>query len=100
MKDNPAAWAELKKYNIQDVRATEKLYLKQRPWIESHPNMGTYNLRGDVQCPKCGGFKVTAQGIRVLQAGVYQRYQCQGCGGWSRGKILMNDKAVRKVKLA
>jgi DNA polymerase elongation subunit (family B) len=99
LKDNPLAWAELKKYNIRDTRGTEKVYLTIRPWIEQHPNIGTYNLRGDVQCPKCGGVNLTAQGVRVLQLGVYQRYQCQDCAGWARGKILMNDRETRKVKL-
>lgn len=99
LKDNPKARKELKKYNKQDVISTEKLYLKQRPWIDGHPNIGTYNLRGDVQCPKCGSAKVTAQGIRVLVAGVYQRYKCENCGGWARGKLMLNDKNVRKVKL-
>jgi DNA polymerase elongation subunit (family B) len=100
MKDNAAAWAELKRYNIQDVRATEKLYLRQRPWITNHPNMSTYDLTGNVTCPKCDGARLQMQGIRVLQAGVYQRFQCQDCGGWARGKILMNSKDVRKVKLS
>jgi DNA polymerase elongation subunit (family B) len=100
MKDNPLAWKELKKYNIQDVRTTEKLYLKQRPWIASHPNVSTYNLRGDVQCPKCGGHNLQSRGVQVLQAGVYQRFSCQDCGGWARAKQMMNDKDVRKVKLA
>lgn len=99
LKDNQKARAELKKYNKQDVISTEKLYLKQRPWITNHPNMGTYSLRADVTCPNCDSPHVTAQGTRVLQAGVYQRYQCQDCGAWSRSKKLMNDLEVRKVKL-
>jgi hypothetical protein len=100
MADNPLAWRELKQYNIQDVRATEKLYIKQRPWISSHPNVGTYNLRGDVQCPKCGSSNLQARGKQVLQAGVYQRFACQECGGWARAKMMMNTRDVRKVKLA
>lgn len=99
LKDNRKARAELRKYNKQDVIATEKLYLKQRPWIENHPNLGTYNLKGDVTCPKCDSADVQLAGKRVLSAGVYQRYHCRNCGGWSRGKNLMNDKDVRKVKL-
>lgn len=99
MKDNPKARAELCHYNKQDVIATEKLYLRQRPWIENHPNLGTYSLRGDVTCPKCDSPDVQMAGTRVLSAGVYQRYHCRACGGWSRGKSLMNDKEVRKVKL-
>lgn len=45
LKDNPAAWAEMKKYNIQDIRATEKLWLRQRPWVQNRVLPGTY-LKG------------------------------------------------------
>lgn len=99
LKDNPQAWREMEKYNKQDVISTEKLYLKQRPWIANHPNVGTYNLRADVECPKCGSNHLQARGRAVLQAGVYWRYQCQTCGGWSRGKQMVNDRDTRKVKL-
>lgn len=99
LKDNPKAWAEMKKYNKQDVIATEKLYLKLRPWIDQHPNVGTYNVRGDVQCPKCGSGEIQLAGIRVLQQGSYQRYHCQTCGGWSRGKQILAELEARKVKL-
>lgn len=43
LKDNPEAWAEMKKYNIQDIRATEKLWLRQRPWVRNRPMLGTYD---------------------------------------------------------
>lgn len=99
LKDNPEAWAELKKYNKQDVIATELVYLRQRPWIDQHPNVGTYSLKAEVQCPKCGSFNLTKQGIRVLQLGSYQQYKCNDCLGWSRGKKLLADLTTRKTKL-
>lgn len=99
LKDNPAAWAEMKKYNKQDVIATWKLYLRQRPWIDQHPNVGTYSVSEDVICPKCGSLDVQKQGTRVLQLGSYQRYQCQDCGGWSRAKQLLAPLKARKAKL-
>lgn len=43
LKDNPAAWAEMKKYNIQDIRATEKLWAVQLPWVRNRPMLGTYD---------------------------------------------------------
>jgi len=99
LADNPAAWAEMRKYNKQDVLATEKLYLKQRPWIAQHPNVGTYSGESAPSCPKCGSTHVTKQGTKTMQAGVYQQYKCQGCGGWSRGKAMLNALSVRKGKL-
>ena len=99
LKDNPAAWKEMRKYNERDVLATEKLYLKHRPWITNHPNIGTFNTRGDVQCPKCSSFKLIEQGFHPLQLGMYPRYQCLSCGGWARGKKMVTDKEARAVKL-
>lgn len=98
LKDNPLAWAEMRRYNIQDIRATEKLYLKQRPWIPNHPNLGTYDLKAGGVCPKCSSPKLEHAGHTTLQAGVYARYRCRSCGGWSRGKELLNSSEVRKSK--
>lgn len=84
LNGNVKAWNEMKKYNIQDVRATEKLYLKMRPWIEGHPNLATYADGGSVCCPKCGSGNVQRRGQAVTQTGKYARIQCLACGGWSR----------------
>jgi predicted RNA-binding Zn-ribbon protein involved in translation (DUF1610 family) len=99
LADNPAAWAEMKKYNIRDVIATEKLYLKQRPWIDSHPNMGLYQDAEVPACPKCGSRNVIKNGTRRLVKGVYHRYNCKDCGGWSRGALLINTSGKRKSLL-
>lgn len=98
LKDNPAAWREMRKYNIQDVVATEQLYLRQRPWITSHPNQGAYT-QAPHACPKCGSTSQQKRGESVTQQGRYQRYQCTACGGWSRGKHLLLTQNVRKSLL-
>ena len=95
LADNPLAWKEMEKYNVQDVVATEKLYLRLRPWISSHPNLGVYNGL-DHACPKCGSTKVQKRGESVSQASRYQRYQCSDCGGWSRAKSLLTPLKTRK----
>lgn len=99
LKDNPAARAELKKYNVQDVVATEKLYIRQRPWIAQHPNLGTFSDRAKASCPKCDSTNLQARGYAILQLGKYQRFQCNDCGGWSRGKALVLPLKTRKEKL-
>lgn len=98
LNDNPAAWLEMQKYNKIDVVATEKVYLKQRPWIADHPNMGTFHADGPT-CPKCDSPNIQKQGVRVLQQGKYTRYHCQNCGGWSRSKQLLTTLPIRKNKL-
>lgn len=94
LKDNPKAWAEMRKYNQKDVIACEELYLKLRPWITGHPNVAAYTSSGN-SCPKCGSKSLQRRGVAVLQQGRYQRYHCRSCGGWSRGKsplIPLNER--------
>lgn len=86
LKGNKAAWNEMKKYNIQDVAATERLYLKMRPWIEGHPNVSTYVDGGSTSCPKCGSSNMQRRGQATTQTGRYARLCCSDCGGWSRGR--------------
>lgn len=96
LADNLAAWKEMEKYNIVDVRATEKLYLKLRPYIQGHPNIGNYRDDDEkVSCPKCGSHKVQKRGKARTQTGVYDRYQCTDCGGWSRSRYTLNTKGKR-----
>lgn len=97
--DNKAAWREMKKYNVQDVIATEKVYLKLRPWIDNHPNVGAYDPSKDPVCPKCGSGNLQREGTRVLQQGRYPRFQCGDCGGWSRGKEMLMPLNVRRSQL-
>lgn len=88
LKDNPAAWREMAKYNKRDVLATEALYFRLRPWIDSHPNIGAYSLVTSAKhvCPKCSSTKTQRRGVSVTQSYQYARFHCQACGGWSKGK--------------
>lgn len=101
LKDNPKAWAEMKKYNSIDVVATEELYLKMLPWIEGHPNVAAYDeSHEDMACPKCGSKKIQKRGKSLTQTGVYHRIHCQDCKGWSRTRYSINSKEKRKSLLA
>jgi hypothetical protein len=88
----PAAWARMKRYNARDVfPLLEKWYLFLRPWITTHPNLGTYS--GVASCPKCGSVKVQSRGVQRTATRAYQRMQCQACGGWSRGTESIEGRA-------
>lgn len=99
LKDNPKAWAEMRKYNAQDVVATEQLYLRLRPWIEGHPNVVTYVDSAVPACPRCGSRRLQSNGFRTNQYGRYRRLQCLACGGWSASRVLVNSKAQRGALL-
>ena len=101
LKGNVAAWNEMQKYNIQDVVATEKLYLKMRPWVEGHPNLGTYDTAsGLIPCPKCGSSDVQRRGTSVTQTGRYPRFCCMSCGGWARGRKTELPPARNRLLLS
>lgn len=72
---------EMVTYNIQDVDLTERLYLLERTYAASHPNMSTIAGKPDI-CPKCGSDKgFQANGFRFTKSTKYQRFICKNC--WS-----------------
>jgi predicted RNA-binding Zn-ribbon protein involved in translation (DUF1610 family) len=101
LEDDPKAWKVMKKYNIRDILATEQVYLNMRAWDQQHPNIGTFSVLEEHQCPHCGSTHVIARGGReVKNQGVYKRYWCNDCHGWSRGKLMLNSLPKRRAQLA
>ena len=94
LKDNPAAWREMRKYNCQDIRATEKLYLRQRPWMSTHPRIGAPGA-----CPKCGSANLREDNCETSGSSDYARFQCGACGGWSRAKKMLTSVEHRRKQL-
>jgi hypothetical protein len=84
-ENDERAWKKMMRYNIQDVKLLEKVYLRLRPYMSNHPNLGLY-IERDV-CPNCGGKHVQSRGTSVTRGATYQRYHCQNkvCGTWFRG---------------
>lgn len=84
-----AAWQKMARYCKQDVKVTEALYDRLRPWISNHPNMALWADRGAARmCPSCGSHHLQQRGYERTVAAVYVRYQCQGCGSWSRANAM------------
>lgn len=76
------AWNLLKKYNNQDVILLEAVYKKLLPYTRNHPNIGDITQMDHV-CPKCGSTHLQKRGTIKKRHGIYQRYRCNDCGGWS-----------------
>lgn len=98
MAGNLRAWEANRKYNVMDVVSMESLYLELRGWYTGTANLAVYFEKlpaGTHVCPNCASSDVKMKGKRRTQVGVYQRYQCNNCGGWSRGRTLLLSKAER-----
>jgi hypothetical protein len=87
----------MRKYNNQDVRLLESIYLRLRPFMSSHPNLGDIDSSDGI-CPKCGSSDLHKRGFNRKRSGASQRYQCQNCFGWcSEASIKKNGRVVNGV---
>jgi len=83
MEGNPKAWKKMVRYCAQDVVLLEKVYLKLRPYMKTHPNLSVFE--GGLCCSNCGSEKLMKKGKQYTQSGVYQRYKCKDCDSACRG---------------
>lgn len=83
---NKEALAQMLDYNIQDVRILENTYLRIRPWIKPHPNLGLFILdEKQSRCPCCGSADLKDEGKNYLTtANVYELLRCNNCGASAR----------------
>lgn len=96
LKGNPLAWEEMKIYNIQDVDTLEQIYLKMRPWMKRHPNLGVFDDKDHAVCPKCSSSNIHYRGYAHTNVGRYHRFQCNDCGGWGRTRTTIYPKELSK----
>ena len=81
------AWNLMRRYNKRDVVITEQLLDKLRPFIK-FPNPLLYDQAIDPETCQCGGTYIK-RGFAYTSVSAYQRYQCNGCGAWTKsGKRL------------
>lgn len=84
MNGDAKAQGKMTTYNIGDIRLTERLYKKLRPYLQTHPK-----LRDQPHtCPNCGSHKMQKRGYRYTRTMKIERLQCQSvkCRAWSTGK--------------
>lgn len=67
----------------RDVLVLEEVYLLLRPLMLDHPFTG---LGRNGKCAVCGEGKRQKRGFHRTRTRIFQRYQCQACGSWSRDK--------------
>ncbi len=74
------ALRKMEEYNRGDVELLEKVYLKMRPWIKGHPNVGVYMESDDKVCTVCGSDDLVPDGYYTTNSGKYRAYRCNNCG--------------------
>lgn len=83
MDGDTRAQNRMKRYCIQDMKLTERVYKYILPFISNHPHMG--KTKGH-ECGACGSAKLQSRGYRRTKSFRIQRMQCQNCGSWMDGK--------------
>ncbi len=91
------AWKKMVKYNIQDIKLLEKVYLLLRPWMANHPSVVIYNDSDKVQCSKCGHDKIQWRGYYHTNTQRYHRFQCKKCKGWGRARTRAEQLTNKTV---
>lgn len=87
MKGDKDALQLMEEYNQNDVEMLEEVYLKLRPWIKNHFNVGLYNDSEELQCSHCGSTNLTkTDSFYYTHSGKYPIYRCNECGGTPKGR--------------
>lgn len=87
-----AATRRMVKYCKRDVDLLEKVYLKLRPYMKSHPNMASDDT---MNCPKCNSSNRVKVNNRVTASGIRRRqYQCKDCGGYYTERMRLKEKSL------
>lgn len=84
-------------YNKNDVEILEANYLRIRPWMRRHPNLGVYYEHEGEICRICGGTQLreVLDKYHYTNVGKYSLYRCQECGAESVGRHSELSKEKR-----
>jgi len=94
MAGSKTAIEEMGEYCKQDVRTTEGVYLRIRPYDQAHPR-----LHGPIEkCRHCGG-KMEYSGYRVTLQKRYRRTRCSECGAYDKENMPIKVWFKRAVRL-
>jgi DNA polymerase elongation subunit (family B) len=90
------ALKEMELYNRHDVEVLEEVYLKIRPWVKGHPNLGLYMELDQPVCTHCGSIKIKEDGgYYYTSVGKYATLRCE-CGAYGRRRITSFPKEKRQ----
>ena len=85
------------KYNKEDVVLLEEVYVEQRGWIKSHPNLSLYIDADKPVCPNCGSSDLLWEDkYYVTMVSKFAAFRCKNCGAISRCRTTALSKEQRK----
>lgn len=85
----------LREYNVHDTELLERLYIKLKPYIKNHPNIGNITDNYMV-CASCGSYNIEREGYYYTNINKFPKYRCKDCGGLSRSRENKNSKEKMK----
>lgn len=84
-----------------DIITLEEVYLKLRPYIQPHPNIGLHILdEHNDMCPTCGSHDLKEDGEYHTSVNIYQALRCNSCGSLSRKRKTNYKGKVRNGVLS
>jgi uncharacterized protein YprB with RNaseH-like and TPR domain len=86
MDGDPISWRMMRRYNAQDVRLLEQVYLKVRAWAPSHPDLRIHSRQDG--CPTCQSQNVVRAGLAFTRTKARQRFVCRDCGRYFQGEAI------------
>jgi len=95
MAGDTKAWKKMVRYCKQDVVLLEKVYLKLRPYMATHPNLSV--ISHNTSCGKCGSKNLQRRGYIYTNAGKKHRYQCNGCKGYG-SYLITKDGDIKGTR--
>lgn len=95
MAGDVKAQALMEKYNRQDVRITEKVYLRLLPWLVGAPHLAMYT-RDEYACPYCAKKGLNREGVTHTLVQSYWLNECPNCKGWSRSTTRLQDPTITR----
>ena len=96
IQNDPAAWAKMRQYNVQDTRLTEKVYDAIKPWLKM-PNVALILGKEGLACTSCGSSSVVKRGFSISTTGMYQRYVCKKCKRFSKSAQRVATTELRPL---
>ncbi len=86
MRGDEKWWKKMVRYNNQDIVLLEKVYKHLRAWGSNPVNVA--HIAGNPDgCPTCGHNGLIRRGFHKTNTMTYQKWQCVGCGSYSRTRI-------------